>query len=78
MTIRMVVAGQGFDGPDLYFCKLNVSDYQIENGLHYEYAVSHAKEHGFEGEMVAFDENDNPKPLFQLFNWESASVYDHE
>jgi hypothetical protein len=81
VIIRMMVAGQSLDGPDLYFCKLNVSEDQIENGLHYEYAVQHAKENGFYGEMVAFDEDDYPWPLGFLFVryaklWESAMVID--
>ena len=77
MIIKMVVAGQGFDGPDLYFCKLDMSEKDIHNGNHYDFAKLHAKKHGFDGEMVAFDENDNPKPLFDLIKWETASVYKH-
>ena len=77
MLIRMVVAGQGYDGPDLYFCKLDVPEEAIEEGHHYDLAKVHAKNYGFEGQMIAFDENDNPRRLFDLFNWDSASVFKH-
>lgn len=75
--VRMVVAGHGINGPDFYFCKLNVTELQIEYGMHYEYAVTHAGDNYLGGDMVAFCEDDPPKPLFTLFEWESASVFDH-
>ena len=77
MIIKMVVAGQGYDGPDLYFCKLDVPEDAFDEGHHYDLAIAHAKDYGFEGQMIAFDEYDNPRRLFDLFNWDSASVFTH-
>ena len=56
MLIKMVVAGQGYDGPDLYFCKLDVPEDAFDEGHHYDLAIAHAKDYGFEGQMIAFDE----------------------
>lgn len=78
MVIKMVVAAQGYDGPDLYFCKVKCSQDQYDDGEHYECAEDAARQLGYEKPMVAFDENDPPKPLFSLFNWESASLYNIE
>lgn len=75
MIVRMVVAAHGLDGPDLYFCKVDCSQEQYDNGDHYDAAKSAAKDNDYEGSMVAFDENDPPKPLFDLFNWDSASTF---
>lgn len=77
MVVKMVVvvAAQGCDGPDFYFCKVDCSQDQYDCGYHYEVAKKAAKDYGYELPMVAFDELDPPKALFSLFNWESASVY---
>jgi len=75
MTIKMVIAASGFDGPDLYFCKVECNEEQYENGDHYDCAKEAAAESGYEEPMVAFDENDSPKPLFNLFTWDSASTF---
>lgn len=75
MIVNMVVAAQGFAGPDLYFCKVECSQEQYDNGEHYDAAHSAAKKNGYDGSMVAFDENDPPKAMFGLFNWESATIY---
>ena len=77
MIIKMVVAGQGYDGPDLYFCKLDVPEDAFDEGHHYDLAIAHAKDYGFEGQMIAFDEYDNPRRMFDLFNWDKASVFKH-
>jgi hypothetical protein len=73
-TVRTVVAGNGFNGPDFFFCIIACSSEQYENGEHYDRAKQEAREHGYEGEMVAFDEIDGPAGLFELFLWPSASV----
>lgn len=75
MLVKMVVAAQGYDGPDLYFCKVQCSQEQYDNGYHYECAEEYAEKHGYSAPMVAFDENDPPKAMFSLFNWESATTY---
>jgi len=75
MIINMVVAANGFDGPDLYFCKIECSQEQYDNGDHYERAKEAASDNGYEGPMVAFDQNDSPKALFNLFQWDTATVF---
>lgn len=78
MIVKVVVAAEGFNGPDLYFCKVECTEEQYDNGDHYDVAKSAANENGYEGSMVAFDENDDPKALFGLFEWETASCYSTE
>ena len=75
MIVKVVVAGNGFDGPDFYFCKVECNQEQYDNGEHYDAAKSAAANNGYDSPMVAFDENDPPKLLFDLFNWDSASVF---
>jgi hypothetical protein len=75
MTINMVVAANGFDGPDFYFCKVECSQAQYNDGEHYDAAKRAARGNGYDDPMVAFDENDPPKPLFKMFNWDSASTF---
>lgn len=76
MIIRVVVVGNSYNGPDLYFCKIQCTEDEYENGLHYDGAILAALENGYEGPMVAIDEYDDPKPLFGLFEWDTASIYD--
>lgn len=76
MTIRCVVAGSNANGsPDFFFVMVRATEEQIANGKHYDVAREAAKENGYDGEMVAFDENDPPKFLFDHFVWETALVY---
>jgi len=75
MIVRMVVAAHGNDGPDLYFCKVECSQEQYDDGDHYDSAEFSADANGYGHPMVTFDENDPPKPLFDLFNWDSASTF---
>lgn len=75
MKIKTVVAGNGFDGPDFYFCIVDCNQQQYDNGDHYDVVKKAAENYGFEEPMVVFDENDNPKGLFDLFVWESADTF---
>lgn len=75
MIVKVVVAAEGFNGPDLFFCKVECTEEQYDNGDHYDTAKLAASDNGYEGSMVAFDENDDPKPLFGLFEWKTASCY---
>jgi hypothetical protein len=69
MEIKCVVACRNASGEsDFYFCKVECSE------DHYELAEDSAREEGYEGPMVVFDENDGPDFLFDHFVWESASV----
>jgi len=75
MEIKCVVACRNAEGAsDFYFCKVECSEEQYDVGDHYELAEDWAREEGYEGPMVVFDENDGPDFLFDHFVWESASV----
>jgi hypothetical protein len=75
MEIKCVVACRNASGEsDFYFCKVECSEEQYDVGDHYELAEDSAREEGYEGPMVVFDENDGPDFLFDHFVWESASV----
>lgn len=76
MIVRVVVAGNSYNGPDLYFCKIQCTEDEYNEGKHYDAAILAAMENGYEGPMVAIDEFDDPKPLFTLFEWDTASTYD--
>lgn len=73
--VRMVVACQGEDGPDFYFCKLRVLAADRDSGVCYDAAKSQADSEGYGGPMVAYDETDAAgDALLPLFQWEAASV----
>lgn len=73
---KVVVAATNANGEsDFYFCKVKCEKWAFDEGRHYEIAKEAAKENGYEGEMVAFDELDPPKGLFELFEWDSASYF---
>jgi hypothetical protein len=75
MEIKCVVACRNASGEsDFYFCKVECSEEQYDVGDHYELAEDSAREEGYEGPMVVFDENDGPDFLFDHFVWESESV----
>ena len=73
--IRMIVASCNAIGePDLFFCKVFASPKQVDNGDHYERAKQAASDDGYEGDMVAFDENDSAgKAMLPLFVWDTAT-----
>jgi hypothetical protein len=74
MVVKCVVACRNAEGAsDFYFCKVECSQDQYDNGEHYEIAEYQARSEGYEGPMVAFDENDGPNFLFEHFVWESAT-----
>lgn len=74
LIIRVVVAGYGCDGPDLYPCKIRCTAAQYDEGEHYDVAKQSAEDAALEGTMVAIDEYDPPKKLFTLFDWDKAPV----
>lgn len=75
MIVKCVVACRNASGEsDFYFCKVKCSQDQYDVGEHYDMAENHAREEGYEGPMVVFDENDGPSFLFDHFVWESASI----
>lgn len=76
-TYNVVVAATNASGEsDFFFCKVNCTEADYGVGRHYEIAKDAAKDNGYEGPMVAFDELDSPaKELFKMFEWDSASLY---
>jgi hypothetical protein len=74
MLLRCVVACQGWNGPSLYFVKVSCTEAQYENGKHYQAAEEHAKEMDYDGPMVTFDDHDGPQALFDLFEWDTATL----
>lgn len=75
MEIKCVVACRNCEGsPDFYFCKVTLAEAAYDVGAHYDLAEDSAREEGYEGPYVVFDENDGPDWLFDHFVWESASV----
>ncbi len=67
MQVKTIVGGWSSEGPDLYFCIVDCTTNQYGNGQHYITAQEAAKEYGFDEPMVAFDEHDPPKAMFDLF-----------
>jgi hypothetical protein len=49
---------------------------QYDVGEHYDAAAMAALDEGYEGPLVPIAEFDPPKPLFDLFQWETATVVD--
>ena len=78
MLINCVVAATNASGePDFYFVKVRCSRDQYcgeDGGAHYDAAKTAARDKGYEGEMVVFDENDGPRWLFEHLVWASAST----
>ncbi|NDC55274.1 MAG: hypothetical protein EBZ69_00305 [Alphaproteobacteria bacterium] len=76
MNIKCVVACFNASGePDFYFCKVDATEQNYNDGEHYEMAEEAAKRAGYEGPYVAFDENDGPAWLFERFVWKSATTF---
>ena len=73
--IKCIVASYNANGePDLYFCQVLCTQEQFDNGDHYDCAIKCAKDNGYEGDGIAFDEFDNAgKTMLGLFCWESLS-----
>ena len=72
---RVVVACTNSNGePDFYFCKVNCTDQQYENGEHYEVAKRAALDNDYDGQMVAYDDACYAgKNLMKMFHWSSAT-----
>jgi hypothetical protein len=76
MEIKCVVACRNASGEsDFFFCKVECSQNQYDVGDHYDIAEDAARDEGYDGPMVVFDENDGPDFLFDHFVWESATVF---
>jgi len=76
--IKCVVAGSNANGePDFWFVIVRATQQQYDSGEHYKAAKAHADDNGFESSL-AYDENDPPKPLFEMFKWDTADTIDVE
>ncbi len=75
--LKMIVAAVNAAGePDFFFCKVNCSESEIDDGEHYEAARTLADEEGFETRLV-FDERDSGgRAILDVFEWASATVVD--
>lgn len=76
--VRCVVAAMTANGPDFFFCKVRCSLDDYNNGVHYEIAEDAAENDGFDGPMLAYDENDGHDWLFDHFEWDSASIVEED
>ena len=75
--VKVVVAAISADGvPDFYAAVIKCSNYQYNNGEHYDEAREKAFEEGYESPMVAFDEKDGPHWLFTKFDWTQLTPID--
>jgi hypothetical protein len=61
--------------PDFYFCKVDCTKKQFDEGDHYETIKEQAEEEGYGDCGLAYDENDPPgEALMGLFDWDTASI----
>ncbi len=71
--VRVIVACDTGDGPDLAFVIVRCREDQYHEGDHYTAAESWATGQGYEPPMVSFDEFDPAgKAIVRHFVWESA------
>lgn len=77
MNVKCVVACHNASGePDFYFCIIQCNESDYELGRHYDMVEVYAKEQGYEGPFVVYDENECPEWLLEHFVWESASIWE--
>jgi hypothetical protein len=76
MIVKCVVAGYTLAGkPDFYFCNVECTKEEFDNGDHYDAAEAEAEANSFAADnMVAFDEFDGPDWLFKYFAWHTATT----
>ena len=74
-VVKVVVAGVGYDGPDLYFVKVVCNQEQHDNGDHYEAAKNWVGEIFLNVDNISWacDDKDPAKAVLNLFNWDRAS-----
>ena len=78
VELRMMVAcDYNSNGePDIYFCKVRCRRIEYNMGDHYPLAERKAKDEGYEGRMVSFDEHDAAgRAIVDHFVWDSASTF---
>ena len=74
-VVKVVVAGVGYDGPELFFIKVICNQEQLEEGLHYEAAKNWVGENFLNVDDISWacDDKDPAKIVLNLFNWDRAS-----
>jgi hypothetical protein len=78
IKLKIVVAATNANGDaDLFFFIMdNIPEDQYNDGGHFEAAMQHAENEGYEHPMVVFDDG-MPIALENIFEWETASVISH-
>jgi hypothetical protein len=78
VTLKIVVAATNANGDaDLFFFIMNnIPLGEYEEGNHFDAAIQHAENEGYEHPMVVFDDG-MPTALEDIFHWETASVISH-
>jgi hypothetical protein len=69
--IKVTVLCTNSEGsPEFHWVSLDVTQTQYDNGDHYEIAKAAAESEGYEGPMIAFDENDAAaRQVGDLLTW---------
>lgn len=78
ITLKMVVACTNANGDaDLFFFILDdVPEDRYDLGEHFDAAMEHAENEGYDHPMVVFDDT-MPVALEEIFVWETASIVKH-
>lgn len=72
---KMAVACENSNGePDFFFCIVECSESDYEEGFHYDVANEEAEKAGYSPKL-AYDEKDRGKAIMGLFEWKTASVF---
>jgi hypothetical protein len=66
MIVKMMVAAHGSKKPDLYFCEIECTQAEYDNGVHYKKAEEAAAAVGYKSPMVAVSENDPAGQIIAL------------
>lgn len=75
LFVKTVIACTDAMGtPSFTFSVVRCSKEQYAEGDHYAAAEQQAEEDGYEGSMVAYDENDGPEWLFERFQWDEIDT----
>ena len=76
-NVKVMVAVVDANGePDFFFCKVNCSEAEINDGEHYEAARALAAKEGYEVRLVLDEMDRGGKAIEHVFEWDSATVVD--
>jgi hypothetical protein len=75
-VVKVVVAGEGYNGPDMWFVKVICNQEQLDNGDHYEAAKEWVRNNVSAADCIDWvcDDKDPAKAVLKLFNWDTAST----